>query len=572
MVRLGGEYIFDKTMIAAADLDMTTGGVQRESGMGMHLGAEKWVNADAAGNFGFRAGFALDSEYSPAYSLTFGVSYAREDFDVDYAFIPDFRSLGETHKINLTYFFGEQVKTGEKKKTAVEQLKTVTAVAETPTAQVVRPELLSGAVMEVSSRYVSPGKNTIKFMITDASYDPGDLDINLDIIDAKNKTVCTLSAFGKIPGYIEWNGSIDGKIWANDGDYTAKMSIKENNSLLWEKTRVVTVDQTPPVSEITVEPKIFAANPASTVKEMAIIVKSRYSDIKSWQLAVKDEQSNVVKRLTGEGFAAKIMWNGKDALGNYVKDGKYVVAVTFEDFAGNTYDAANSVKISSELVKFSVTTDNMIFKPGKDAVKFLVKIPAGANVSGWEAEITEKDGNSVRTFRNRPTGSAGVTWDTANENNEAVRLGTVYKYKISVNQKSGLVSVQEGLLQSVLPEFTSTGIKLTLAAVKFDPEDKKISADQLKVLKQASDAIKQYAKDYYVFVKAYSTDYKDHEANFRLSIERAQEVAEYLTKSQGIPGEHIYIIGYGDGEYADSSIKDSIVSKGNRAEVELLAK
>jgi outer membrane protein OmpA-like peptidoglycan-associated protein len=85
--------------------------------------------------------------------------------------------------------------------------------------------------------------------------------------------------------------------------------------------------------------------------------------------------------------------------------------------------------------------------------------------------------------------------------------------------------------------------------------------------------VKKYAKVYYLFIKSYAVDNgKDHEANIRLSIDRAQAVKEYLTTVQGVPDTNIYIIGYGDGEYAEPSIKEGMAKAGRRVEVELLAK
>jgi len=145
-----------------------------------------------------------------------------------------------------------------------------------------------------------------------------------------------------------------------------------------------------------------------------------------------------------------------------------------------------------------------------------------------------------------------------------------YRLNVKVIQKSGVLSEQKSLLQADLPEFKATGIKLILAAVKFPENDASIPMEEYSVLNQAAEAVKQYAQGYNIFIKGFSTDSNDPDRNLKMSIDRARQVADYLSEGKGIPQENIFIVGYGDGEYADVSVKESAPAKGNRVEVELL--
>ncbi len=563
--RFGAAWIFDRTALAAMDMKYFSGRPGSE-GFGTYIGGEKTFENEIAGNFGFRAGFAWESIYESGAALAFGFSYSRKEFKVDYAFLPDMRGFGESHKIDASWYFGELIKKEIKEKKPA--IITAEKQPEEKTASVAE-DAYAGVSLELSDKYVSPGGGIIRFTIKDAPYDPANTVTVLEIFDGKNILVRSLKSTGRVPGYFEWNGLDEQAAELKDGDYTARVTISADGNVLWQKTRVVSVDKTPPVFDLYLEPKIFAPGPLTVIKEMAISIDSPYKDIKSWQFVIKDDAGHTIKRLNGEGFTSKLVWNGKDALSEYAKDGGYRAQLILEDFAGNKYDASEKFLINTDRIKFSVNTGNVIFKPGKDKVTVNVRFPE-AQVQYWSAEITDGAGNVMAEFKNKPAGIRSVIWDGTNSRNEFVSGGRGYRLTVTVTQKSGVQTEQKSLIQADLPEFKATGIKLILAAVKFPAGEVSIPIEEYAFLNQAADAVKQYAKGYYVFVRGFSTDSSDPEKNLKLSTDRARQVADYLSDGQGIPSENIYIVGYGDGEFADVAIKESAPAKGSRVEVELL--
>ena len=252
----------------------------------------------------------------------------------------------------------------------------------------------------------------------------------------------SLKSTGRVPGYFEWNGLDEQAAELKDGDYTARVTISADGNVLWQKTRVVSVDKTPPVFDLYLEPKIFAPGPLTVIKEMAISIDSPYKDIKSWQFVIKDDAGHTIKRLNGEGFTSKLVWNGKDALSEYAKDGGYRAQLILEDFAGNKYDASEKFLINTDRIKFSVNTGNVIFKPGKDKVTVNVRFPE-AQVQYWSAEITDGAGNVMAEFKNKPAGIRSVIWDGTNSRNEFVSGGRGYRLTVTVTQKSGVQTEQK---------------------------------------------------------------------------------------------------------------------------------
>jgi OmpA-OmpF porin, OOP family len=131
--------------------------------------------------------------------------------------------------------------------------------------------------------------------------------------------------------------------------------------------------------------------------------------------------------------------------------------------------------------------------------------------------------------------------------------------------------LKESLVQSLPPDFEGVGIELTLAAVDFADGSKDIPATEYGYLNQAAEAVKKYAKNYYVILKSYATDSEDADDNLKLSVDRAMAIKDYLL-TQGVPEEFIYATGYGDGEYTGVARKEEAQKNGRRVEVELLTK
>ena len=160
-----------------------------------------------------------------------------------------------------------------------------------------------------------------------------------------------------MPDVLEWNGINLNEIEVSDGDYTAAVRVKKDGVVLWERTLPVVVDTKPPVSEIAADPKVFAASPASTVKEMNIRIYPQADDIRRWILYIQDDRGNTIRRFSGEGIPKSFVWNGKDAMDNFAKDGRYRIVVSLEDFAGNVYEASDTFAIDTRVMSFEADVE-----------------------------------------------------------------------------------------------------------------------------------------------------------------------------------------------------------------------
>jgi len=566
---MGGAYIFDKSAVAAIDLGI------REKSVGQHtlsaaLGAEKYFSHPQAGTFGIRGGVNYDGAYDPAFYAAFGLSYKRDIMAIDYAYGPDIRKFGETHKISAVFMLGPPVKIREAFKSVPVKPKETVTVA--PVMQEAASTVYPDIKFTVSSKYLNQ-QRPVTLIIDNQPMSLYTAVTKLEIINAQGKAVRTISQPGRVPREFIWNALDDSALPVKDGDYNAVLTVTDGDRVLWKKVRVLTVDTSAPACSISVSPKRFAASPASLIKNAVITIEPQPYDTAKWELTLNDMKGNTVRKFSGEGAPGKLYFTGKDAMNEYLKDGEYVFIFDIEDFAGNTYRAKDTIRISSELVKFTVKTENRIFTPGENSALIGPVFTDIADVSSWSLQVTDLNGNLIREFKNRGAGTAPASWNGTDEANEYVREGEVFKYRIIVAQKSGMQSFAEGYLQTTLPEFRATGINLILAAIKFPSGEQSVPVEDYNTLSQAATAIKQYAKDYIVFIRSYSSDTGDSVRNFNLSVERALQVADYLSEAKEIPRDRLRIYAMGDGSFAiGASAQSDAAEKGARVEVELLSK
>ncbi len=575
LFKMGASYAFDKTAVIDMDIDL----LQANEGMnhsraGVHIGGEKWFLSRAIGNFGFRAGFFWREALNPNHKFTAGISYGREDFVLDYVYMPGVNSLGDTHKLDISYFFGNRDKTGYRPPVIIEEEKKIIAVK--PGELETVSEIYKNMDLIPSQKYLSTSKESrykeAVFNLKNKPADPQGIEWVFDILDAAGNQVKQEKGASVLAQSFTWNGETSPGVTAKDGDYIAQLAVNINGKTAWRKAKVITVDATPPSFDVVLYPKVFAPVKTSRINELTMDIKTRASDIKSWTLTIRDAEGRALRKMSGDGYTGKLSWGGKDALDNAVKDGAYDAYISMEDYAGNVYAMAEAFTIDTAITKVGVKVANIIFKAGKESVVFSPSFNSPERVKYWDLEIYGKNNRVIKSYRNRPVTVKSLTWDGTDEKSVYVRAGSTYRYAITAYQKNEITSEKDGLVQSALPEFKDAGIELTLAAIDFDKNSKSLPVSEYGYLNQASEAVKKFAKDYFLFIKGYATDAGSPEENLKLSIERAEAVKDYLFTAQGVSEDNIYIIGYGDGEYADQAARDEIEKSGRRVEVELLTK
>ena len=568
VLKAGAAYMFDKSALVAFDFEISDDGRNGTPGRtSVQIGGEKKFYIINAGEFGVRAGFNWKEAIDPNYKFSAGLSYERPEFAVSYVFLPGM--LGDTHKFDFNYFFGEQEKTPAKEEKKQEE-KAPPADASFYTAA------FKNMSFDISSRYISPnadGRNdTLIFGIRNIPERQPGSEWKLLILNSAGEEVYSASGGSRIPDTVPWDGLGRGKKSLAEGDYTAVLAVTAEGAKVYEKTRTITVDTAAPSFTQAVAPKYFAPHPKSSANRMEISVNTGYQDAQAWVMAVKDRAGSIVRKFSGEGAPPKLTWDGKDALDNPLKDGDYTVNIALRDFAGNVYEQSEKFTVDTYISKFTVNPSVRVFTPGVSGVSFVPSARDSDRIKTWDLEIRDSNGRLMAAFNGRSPSVKSITWNGADDENVYARKGSAYFYKVRMNQKNSIVIEEDGIIQSSLPKFDGMGIELTLAAVDFAAKSDDLPPGEYAYLNQAAEAVKQYAKNYNLFIKGYASDYDDKDRNLELSLKRIKAIADYLVNQGGVPAENIFSWGIGDGSYFTDIDKVLIKKNARRVEIELMTK
>ena len=562
--RAGMCYEINNSARAALDIVMTNlDNENKNLKFGFSLGGEKYFLNDYIGNFGLRTGLF----YMENFNLSVGLSYARKEFVLNYVFIPGFSNLGQTHKLDFTYFIGEDIRKVIKQE-IIPEIK--------ETNLVLLKQTLKNMEFNLSHKYISPNNDglydTIEFNLNNNPLKISGGKWKIAIADKQNKIVKEINGIENIQPKIIWDGKdVNGRI-VSDGDYSVTYSFYIGENILWEKTRIINVDTKPPVFKLSVLPKIFAPIENSKYKRMQINVDFKDKDINLWNMIVLNEKNNIIRKMSGEGVIDKFYWNGDDALGNKIVDGKYKIKLSVNDFAGNVFEQIESIIIDTNIANFNYVPDKRIFDLGKDKINFISNKKDINQIKKINIQILDNNNKLLKTIDNLTTLNDIVSWNGTNEKNEYVRKGNAYIFKILIEQINNIEIEKQYIIQTQPPTFEGIGIQLILAAIDFEKNSFDIPVSEYGYLNQAAEAVNKYAKNYFLILKGYAIDFENSEKNLQLSINRVKSVYDYLVNIKKLDPNNIYIIGYGDGNLIEGVNKDVVLKSGTRVEVELLTK
>lgn len=206
-----------------------------------------------------------------------------------------------------------------------------------------------------------------------------------------------------IPENLRWDGRDDADAYAKDGEYTYVIEAWDMEGNKGQSVPlVVVVDNTPPFVELSSRYKSFSPN-GDGRSDTLPIGQNRSSTEELWTGEFRDSLKQVVKRLSWEGEAKDLTWDGKDQSGRPLPDGSYAYRVGSTDLAGN--------KASFELGPFTIDTKSKsvildieyaVFSPNGDGVKdtlvFLPKLEVRENVESWKSTVYDQQGTARRVI------------------------------------------------------------------------------------------------------------------------------------------------------------------------------
>lgn len=170
------------------------------------------------------------------------------------------------------------------------------------------------------------------------------------ILDTGSNRIKSFSGDGALPKKISWDGSTASNNPAEEGRYTAELTVRYIKGNLAEKAteNSTTLDLTPPQLAITLEPQRFSPNGdgRDDLQNILIDAEDRNS-LMEWSLNIYETKGELFYARSGEGSPPqKIEWDGRSSEDELVQTAKeYPLTIKVWDGAGNLTEQRQIISV-----------------------------------------------------------------------------------------------------------------------------------------------------------------------------------------------------------------------------------
>jgi flagellar hook assembly protein FlgD len=195
----------------------------------------------------------------------------------------------------------------------------------------------------------------------------------------------TYAGTGPVPAQFVWDGVSDQKSRADDGKYTAKLTVNyEKGNRPETKSSPFLLQSGPPQLTLDLDPQPFSPDNDGTNDELLVSlgVKS-VSPVSEWSLEILDPENHRFILFSGKGTpSAQLKWDGRSGTGELVQSASdYTAVFSVKDGLGN---AAS--------VKKTLAVDVLVMKDGNRLRIIIPSINFKPNTPDFQtAYIEDKD-------------------------------------------------------------------------------------------------------------------------------------------------------------------------------------
>ena len=267
----------------------------------------------------------------------------------------------------------------------------------------------------IEPRYFSPNGDGVQdeaVAYFDQAVKEGILQWSWWIRNEEGETVAAGEESGNVPEEMPIEGIDDSGEVLPEGRYEFFYQVRYRMGNRPEQSEQFFIDVTPPEVSVEVEHPIFA--PGMDGRKSSTKVSFSADEEVLWRGSVVDEQGRVVLSVDEPMRRRQVVWDGRDARGELVDQGRYVLLAEFQDRAGNrTEITPPTVKVDTEPVEVQLALERRAFSPRRGGMTIRLESNQYAEVENWSLDIVSQDGDVVKSFEGRESLPEEVVWDGA---------------------------------------------------------------------------------------------------------------------------------------------------------------
>jgi flagellar hook assembly protein FlgD/outer membrane protein OmpA-like peptidoglycan-associated protein len=266
-----------------------------------------------------------------------------------------------------------------------------------------------------------------------------------------------------VPKSVVWDGAADSGEIAVDGRYFYSVQAMDDNGNISEsEKRVVIVDCTPPLIEITqpsAQEKFFGEGAKSSIR-----IRQTGSREDTWTASIADTSDAVVRLWAfNDSEPRDTVWDGRDDSGVLVPDGVYSYTIRSADRAGNVSPPArvsNIVYSGDKPVTSIAIRGSRYFSPPRSLsetaaqgetdtrIKTITMIPSiptpgsGNSLQSWRVEVINSAMQVKKTYSGGASVPESMVFDGFDDSGLAFDDG-VYRARLTASYLNGYVTPEK---------------------------------------------------------------------------------------------------------------------------------
>lgn len=370
--------------------------------------------------------------------------------------------------------------------------------------------------------------------------------------DSLGKTVRSYSwNGGALPRRLVWDGRDDAGNEAPEGLYSYFI---ESSDPAGNRTRRS-------IREISLTRRYEAADISASLSfysrpihgELKFFLSlSKTAGLESWILTVEDKDGKPVwETAGGNEFRNLVSWDGKDAKGKPLDDGRYFYKLETRFANGNTPRSfAKEIIFDSTPPELSLDFAPSLFSPDgdgeNDTLTLLPRARDDFGLAWWVLTITAPSGTIFKSFGGKSSIAGEILWDGTGAGGELVESAVDYSLKLEASDQAGnpASTKRKKLPIDVLVVVTERGLKMRISNIEFAFASAKLTRKAYPILDRVAELLEKY-RSYDVLVEGHTDDLGEEEYNLGLSEERSKSVMDYLI-SEGVSKERLSFRGMGE--------------------------
>ena len=275
-----------------------------------------------------------------------------------------------------------------------------------------------------------------------------------------------------VPPKVMWDGTDSkGKV-VPDGKYTYAFNATDGrDNIALVKRGSVFIDNTLPNVKLSVTENLFSPNGDNKKDEFVISQNITSSPADKWKASLKDAKGKVVKQFSwaGTSVPSKVVWDGKDDLGNDVAEGVYFYHIGTTDKAGNTTKADVKEIILTrkyEIADIKLSSEYFSFQKNKDLSLFPI-ISQTAGLKKWGIDISDSDGKVLRKITGNSELPKVIKWNCKDNDGKKIEDG-IYFVSFNATFKSG--NSPKSFKKKIIIDSSSPEVELSHSPELFSPD------------------------------------------------------------------------------------------------------